>query len=286
MRTRTRIAVAELLEAARFEVLPTERVVDEVSASLAEGATVTVTASPAKGMRPTLDCAQALAGRGFDVVPHLAARMVAGRGELAEIVAELREAGITKVFVPAGDAEPGPGGYRAAVDLLDDLAALGSPFAEVGVTGYPESHPFIGDDVTVQARWDKRHDARQIVSNLTFDPKVVAGWVRRVRARGVATPILLGMPGPVERAKLLAMASKIGVGESTRFLAKNRGLFARIATPGGYDPTRFLVAVAAATSDVAPGIAGLHLFTFNQVRAAETWRREQLQRLGAVSAGV
>ncbi|GAB4009402.1 methylenetetrahydrofolate reductase [Nocardioides ultimimeridianus] len=280
MRARTRAAARSWLESARFEVLPTARIVDEVSTHLQPGATVTVTASPSKGLGATLDCAEELAGRGFDVVPHLAARMVAGRSELEEICARLRECGVSSVFVPAGDADPAPGGYHGAVELLADLEAMGSPFAQVGITGYPESHPRIGDDVTVQAMWDKRHHATQIVSNLVFDPKVVAGWIERVRARGVRTPILIGLVGPVDRGPLLKMATKIGVGESTKFLVKNRNLFTRIVSPGGYDPMRFLAAVAAAAPGPEAGVAGLHLFTFNQVAETEAWRRVQVERLG------
>ena len=88
--------------------------------------------------------------------------------------------------------------------------------------------------------WDKRRYATHIVSNLTFDPAVVRDWVRRLRARGVTMPLLLGIPGPVERTKLLGMATKIGVGESTKFLAKNKGLFARLAAPGGFTGESFL----------------------------------------------
>lgn len=280
MRARTRAAARAWLESARFEVLPTARIVDEVSTHLSPGTTVTVTASPTKGLDATLTCAEQLAGRGFDVVPHLAARMISGRPELEEICARLREAGVSSVFVPAGDADPAPGAYPGAVELLADLDALGSPFAQVGVTGYPESHPRIGDDVTVQAMWDKRQHATQIVSNLVFDPKVVAAWVERVRDRGVRTPILVGLVGPVERGPLLAMATKIGVGESTRFLVKNRNLFSRIASPGGYDPMRFLSAVAAAAAGPEANVAGVHLFTFNQVGETEAWRRVQVERLG------
>lgn len=278
MRSRTRQSLGILLNNVRYEVLPTASIVDEVSASLPEGATVTVTASPSKGLSATLDCATALAERGFDVVPHLAARMVAGRAELREIVERLHQAGVRAVFVPAGDADPVDGGYAGSFELLEDLAAVGNPFVDVGITGYPESHPTIGDDITVQAMWDKRHHATQIVSNLSFDPLVVAGWVQRVRARGVQTPILLGMPGPVERAKLLRMATKIGVGQSTRFLVKNRTMFARIATPGGYDPMRFLSGVVAAVDASEENVAGLHLFTFNQVAETEAWRRAQAAR--------
>ncbi len=280
MRSHARDRVlSRLLEQVRYEVLPTASVVDEVYSHLPTGATVTVTASPARGMEETVDIAERLAAVGFDVVPHLAARMIQGESQLAEITERLRLAGVTKVFVPAGDAEPAPGCYRSALQVLEDLAIAGNPFDEVGITGYPESHPSINDDLTVQAMWDKRHHATQVVSNLTFDPDVLATWIDRVRARGVALPILIGLPGPVERLKLLRMATRIGVGESARFLAKNGGLFARIAAPGGYDPLRFLGRAAETLGLPASNVAGLHLFTFNQVAETEAWRVAQLERL-------
>jgi len=280
MRKRTRAHVLEgLLSRARYEVLPTANVVDEVCASLPAGATLTVTASPAKGLEATLDIAERLAALEFDVVPHLAARMISGPGELAEITRRLQLAGVSKVFVPAGDAEPQAGAYHSALQVLEDLAAAGSPFDEVGITGYPEPHPSIHDDLTIQAMWDKRRHATHLVSNLTFDPKALAGWITRVRRREVNLPVLIGLPGPVERAKLLRMATRIGVGESARFLAKNGGLFARIAAPGGYDPIRFLDRAAGALGQQDSNVAGLHLFTFNQVAETEAWRVTQLARL-------
>jgi len=283
MLTRTRSdVVRRLLDNARFEVLPTARVEEAVATHLAPGRTVTVTASPSKGLEATLALTERLAARGYDVVPHLAARMITGRSELAEIADRLRGSGVTTVFVPAGDADP-VGSYAGALDVLADLVAIGSPFAEVGITGYPESHPTIHDDVTVQTMWDKRRHATQIVSNLTFDPRVLGSWVQRVRARGVTTPILVGLPGPVDRTKLLTMATKIGVGESTKFLAKNRGVFARIAVPGGYDPMRLLTRAAGVLGDDRMDVRGLHLFTFNQVAETEAWRRDQLARLARLA---
>jgi methylenetetrahydrofolate reductase (NADPH) len=280
IRRRSRDEVlARLLGNARYEVLPTASAVDDVYGHLPSGATVTVTASPAKGMEETVDIAERLAALGFDVVPHLAARMINGEGHLGEITARLQLAGVTKVFIPAGDAEPAPGCYRSALQVIEDLAVAGNPFDEVGITGYPESHPSINDDLTVQAMWDKRHHATHIVSNLTFDPDALARWVTRVRARGVTLSIMVGLPGPVERLKLLRMATKIGVGESARFLAKNGGLFARIAAPGAYDPLRFLAGAAATLGDPASDVVGLHLFTFNQVAETEAWRVAQLERL-------
>ncbi|OIJ25613.1 methylenetetrahydrofolate reductase [Nocardioides luteus] len=271
--------VRRLLLETRYEVLPTASIEEVVTTALPAGRTVTVTASPAKGLERTVDLAVRLAGHGYDVVPHLAARMVSSRAELAEITGRLTAAGVTKVFVPAGDAEQ-PGEFPGALELLEALVDLGDPFSHVGVAGYPEDHPTIIHDRLVQAMWDKRRHATEIVSNLTFDPAALTDWVRRVRARGVTTPIIVGLPGPVERAKLLAMATRIGVGESTRFLAKNKGMFARIAAPGGYSPERFLMRAAPGLEGAEAVVTGLHLFTFNQVAETESWRRDLLARLG------
>jgi methylenetetrahydrofolate reductase (NADPH) len=205
--------------------------------------------------------------------------MVTGRTELAEICDRLTGKGITKVFVPGGDADPA-GDYADAFSLLEDLADLGRPFEQVGITGYPETHPTISDDLTVQSMWDKRRHATHIVSNLTFDPRAVKAWVARMRARGITTPLLLGVPGPVERTKLLNIATKIGVGESTRFLNKHRGTFLRLAAPGGFTGERFLEQCAPALAPPEARVEGLHVFTFNQIAETERWRQDWLRRLG------
>jgi methylenetetrahydrofolate reductase (NADPH) len=240
--------------------------------------TVNVTASPSKGLEVTIDLAELLTGHGYTTVPHIAARMVRDKAELAEIVERLNGKGITKIFVPGGDADP-PGGYPDALSLLEDLKEMGHGFDQVGIAGYPESHPTISDDLTIQSMWDKRRYATHVVSNLTFDPKVVNTWVTRMRQRGITMPLLLGIPGPVERAKLLAMATRIGVGESTKFLNKNKGLFARLAAPGGFTGERFLEKCAPTLSPPEALVQGLHVYTFNQIAETEAWRQDLLKRL-------
>jgi methylenetetrahydrofolate reductase (NADPH) len=193
----------------------------------------------------------------------------------------MQQAGVTTVFVPGGDQDPPAGDYTSALDLLEDLTELGRPFAEVGITGYPESHPTISDDLTVQAMWDKRRHATHVVSNLTFDPDTVGRWIDRMRRRGVTMPVLLGIPGPIDRAKLLAMATKIGVGDSTRFLVKHKGTFARLAAPGGFTGERFLERSAPVLAKPQALVTGLHVYTFNQVAETEAWRRGYLEKLMA-----
>jgi methylenetetrahydrofolate reductase (NADPH) len=270
--------MVRLLENARYEVLPTASAEEQVLASVGAATALTVTASPSKGLEPTLELAERLTSHGYTAIPHLAARMVRDRAELGEICQRLTSQGIDKVFVPGGDADP-PGDFPDALSMLEVIKELGAPFVQVGITGYPESHPTISDDLTIQSMWDKRRYATHVVSNLTFDPELLAAWVVRMRKRGITMPLLLGIPGPVDRTKLLTMATKIGVGESTRFLAKNKGTFARLAAPGGFTGERFLEKVAPALSPPEMLVEGLHVFTFNQVTATEEWRRGLLAQL-------
>jgi methylenetetrahydrofolate reductase (NADPH) len=267
-----------LLTHARYEVLPTATAEEKVLASVPLDVGVTVTASGAKGLEATLSLAERLSAHGYVTVPHLAARMISGRPELVEIRTRLAEAGITRVFVPGGDVDP-VGDYPDAFSLLEDLATLAEPFTQIGIAGYPESHPKITDDLTVQSMWDKRRHATHVVSNLTFDAGAINSWVSRMRGRGVTMPLLLGMPGPIDRTKLLSMATKIGVGESTRFLAKHKSTFARLAAPGGFTGQRFLEECATVASRPESLIEGLHIFTFNQIAETEDWRQELLARL-------
>ncbi|MEP7025466.1 MAG: methylenetetrahydrofolate reductase [Actinomycetota bacterium] len=273
--------IAPLLRAPRYEIFPAASIEQAVLSWVPRELTVTVTASPAKGLEPTLDLAERLAGHGYHTVPHVSARLVRDDAHLADIVARLAACGIDDIFAPAGDADPPAGRFTSALALLEQLTEMGRPFARVGITGYPESHPKIGDDITIQSMWDKRQHAAYLVSNLCFDPGMLRQWISRIRARGVTLPLLVGLAGPVERARLVRMAAKAGVAESARFLAGHTDWALRLGTPGGYRPERLLDRAGAALTAPASLVEGLHVFTFNQVQQTEEWRQALLTRLAA-----
>lgn len=273
-----------LLHQVRYEVLPTASAGDAVIESVPREVTITVTASPSKGLEATLALTERLAAAGFAAVPHLSARLVRDGEHLAAIVDRLTAAGTQDVFVPAGDAEAPAGQFTSALDVLEELARLGNPFPRVGITGYPETHPKITDDITVQAMWDKRRHATYIVSNLCFDPAVLRQWIARIRRRGVTLPLLVGLAGPVDSSKLMQMAAKIGVADSARFAAGHGSALVRLSTPGAYQPERLLDRLGGTLAAPESMVTGLHLFTFNQVRQAEQWRQALLAASSASSA--
>jgi len=275
--------IVPLLHKARYEVLPTQSAEDAVLESVPRDVVVTIPASPRRGLEPTLELAERLAAEGYQVVPHLSARLVRDSAHLGEVVTRMTAIGVDDVFVPAGDADPPAGEFSSALDVLEYLVERGSPFKHVGITGYPETHPKIEDDITVQSMWDKRRHATYIVSNLCFDPGVLRQWIVRIRRRGVKLPLLVGLAGPVERTKLVQMATKIGVADSARFVAGHSSAFVRLSTPGAYQPERLLDRVGSTLAAPESLVDGLHVFTFNQVRQAEQWRQELLADLSARS---
>jgi len=266
-----------LLSHARYEVIPAAGVAEQVLACVPRELTVTVTASPTKGLEATFELTERLRAAGYRVVPHLSARLVRDGAHLGEIVDRLRAAGVDDVFVPAGDADPPAGRFDAALPLLVELTRLGRPFPQVGIPGYPESHPRIDDDITIQAMWDKRAHSTYIVSNLCFDARLLATWIARVRRRQVTLPIHLGVAGPVETTKLLAVATKIGVGESTRVLRAHPFWLINLVRPGGYSPERLLRRVSSLLTVADPAVVGVHVYTFNQLAETERWRQRMLQ---------
>ena len=87
------------------------------------------------------------------------------------------------------------------------------------------------------------------------------------------------MAGVADPAKLLRLSTKIGVADAARFLRGHPSWVARMFRPGGYDPGRFTGALMPDLAQPERRIAGLHVFTFNEIEPTERWRREMLARL-------
>lgn len=261
----------EMVREPRFEVIPLPGIEDEIHRYLPAGATVTVTASPRRGLAPTLELATRLALRGVDAVPHVAARQVRDSAELRTMLRDLGAAGVRELFVVGGDQSEPCGEFDSALALLRAMQSIGHEFT-VGIAGYPETHPLIIDDVAVQAMWDKQSHASYIVSQMAFDARVVLEWVRRLRRRGIVLPVRVGVAGPVGSARLLRVGARVGVGDSLRVLSKHRGVLRHLSGP--WTPGRLLADLAPAFADPGYGLAGLHVYTFNALTQTARWWQE------------
>jgi len=277
-RKRANRRLAEFLRHPGYEVIPLQGTEESVVEHVPKDIALTVTASPGKGTWATVELAERLAGHGFGVAPHLSARLIRDRLELGEILRRLRGAGIRNAFVVAGDIDEPAGEFEGATGLLEAMSEIGHDLDEVGITGYPESHPKISDEMTIQAMYEKVPYATYIISQICFDPEVTSDWARRVWLRGVKLPIRIGMPGYVNRQKLVRISAGIGLGESARFLHRQRNWLLKLFMPGGYSPGRLIEGLKPGFADPESNIQGLHIYTFNELEQTEAWRREMLQR--------
>ena len=269
-------AVRDLVAGMTYEVVPLKNLAGEIP-NLPAGSRVSVTCSPNKTIEQSLDIAEGLAADGHSPILHIAARMVADHAHLQRIAGRLDSLGIDEVFVIAGDA-PDPGDYPDAMAVLRDLLDLAAgQIRHVGVGSYPDGHAFISDEDLHTALHEKQAlfaDAGvegHVSTQMCFSASTISSWLRRERAAGFELPVHLGVPGVVDRSKLMTMGMRLGVGASLSYLKKNRTGVVKLLTSSSYNPSRLLDPLADEVTEL--GIAGLHVFTFNQIGATAEWQR-------------
>lgn len=280
-----RCALTNALLNAGYEVLPLRGAEDAVAAHAPLDVPLSVTMSAAKGLDATLDLAERLAGHGYRVTPHIAARMVTDHAHLRDIVDRLAASGIDSIFTVAGDAPEPAGTFHDSVELLDTLAISGHHFTSIGIGGYPEGHGSISDAAINKALAHKAGLATYIVTQMCFNGDTTTAWARGLRSRGINLPVYAGLPGAVTRQKLVRISASIGLGPSARYLLKQNNMLLRFFLPGGYRPDRVATGLGPGLAGPDPAVAGFHFFTFNEVARTEAWRQQWLDRLTADRQG-
>lgn len=255
----------------RLEIVPTDGIVARVQSSLPPGSALTVTCLPHHGVNPTMRAAVQLRLLGYDVVPHLAARSLESRTQLAGILKDCGAAGINEVFAVGGDAAQAAGPYLSSARLLEDIAQLSGGSVAVGVAGYPEGHPQQSQLRMLDALLEKQHLATSVVTQMCFSAARISWYVELLRREGVALPVWAGVAGSVPRTKLISLATKIGVGPSLRFIGRKGPLARRLMDGGNYSPQRLVSELSA----VQPSLAGVHLYTFNNLEPYLAARRAE-----------
>ncbi len=216
---------------------------------------------------------------GFVPVPHISARRLRSRAELERFLDGLRrQASIDRILVVAGDPPEAMGPYPDALavirsGLLKDYGVQG-----VGVAGYPQGHPAIGEDQLWRAKREKRDALRAqnldfvLATQFGFDAAQILDWLERVRRNGVDGRIRIGVPGPTNAGRLLAFASRCGVDASASVMKKyGVGLGKLLMTS---TPDQLLDALAGGLDPAAHGEVLLHFFPFGGVKATAEWVRD------------
>ena len=238
---------------------------------LRRGARVYLSAVPHRPADEALAAAVQIRAAGLEPVPHIAVRNFASIEALDTFLAALNgEAGVETVLVIAGDrAECGP--FRRALDVIDNGVLRRRGIRSIGVAGYPQGHPRIGDDELNRALADKIAAAEaiglsvEIVSQFCFDAGAILDFVARVRSFGFEHRVRIGLAGPTSLTALMRYASRCGVRASAQGLARRSGLMRQmfaLATPD--DLIRTL-------ADAGPAEIVPHFFSFGGIPGTARW---------------
>lgn len=253
--------------------------VAEAAALLPPGTRVSVTYLPGETTEARVAAAALIRSFRFLPIPHISARRLASHQDLEDYLAALsRQAGLDRVLVVAGDCRPmGPFEDALAVIRTGRLAEYG--IRRVGISGYPEGHPDIPADRLWQAMIDKHRALEErghepiITTQFTFDAKAMVDWVGKVRDRGIASTIRLGVPGPATVKSLLGFAARCGVGASATVLRKYGISIARLMNVAG--PDRLVEELADRLDPTRHGDVRIHLYPFGGLERTAEWAARQ-----------
>jgi methylenetetrahydrofolate reductase (NADH) len=239
--------------------------------ALRRGTRVYLSAVPNRPADEGLSAAIQIRAAGLEPVPHVAARNFSSLEALDTFLARLNgEAGVETVLVIAGDrAEYGP--FRRALDIIDNGVLRRRGMRGMGIAGYPQGHPRVGDDELDRALADKIAAAEatglavEIVTQFCFEAKAILDFVARVRSFGFEHRVRIGLAGPTGLTSLMRYASRCGVRTSAQGLARRSGLMRQMFALTMPDD------LIRALADAAPAEIVPHFFSFGGIPATARW---------------
>lgn len=268
----------EDLENAYMEIIPVSGI-EERLVALQPNSYVAVTCSPTKGVDETIELSEKLIAQGFQVIPHIAAKCVSGEKHLETIVKRLDALSVESIFVPGGDRPEPIGEFNNAYDLLKALQKSGHNIKNIGIAAHPEGHPDVNEKILMEALEKKKDLADYIVTQMCFDADILGDWLVRINQQGVHLPVWVGLPGVIERGRLLRTSLRIGVGDSLRFLRKKSQVAAELMKSSIYNPDKLVTSISEYKDIADTNLAGYHIFCFNQIEITEKWRTETISKL-------
>ena len=266
------------LQKSYMEIIPVPGIEDKLD-SLPSDMYLAVTCSPTKGVDETLELSEKLIERGFKVTPHIASKCVSGEKHLEAIIKKLDELGIESIFVPGGDRPEPMGDFNNALDLLKALKKLGHNLNKIGMAAHPEGHPDVSDEILMEALEEKKDLADFIVTQMCFDAEILNDWMNQIHKKGIELPVWVGLPGVIERGRLLKTSLRIGVGDSLRFLRKKTQVATELMKSSIYNPDNLVRDITEQIDINDSKLAGYHIYCFNQIETTEKWRTERISAL-------
>jgi methylenetetrahydrofolate reductase (NADPH) len=202
------------------------------------------------------------------------------RLELAEILVELRKAGVDNVLALGGDpppdaAEAGRAELTHAVELVELARAIGG--FSIGVAAHPELHPNSGGDRDL----DRRHLAAKMeladfaITQFFFRLSDYESLIEDLARRGMHKPVIAGIMPVTSLALVQRMAQLSGCEVPAEVVARVEAV---ADDPADVRRVGVELATELCRDLLAAGAPGLHFYTLNRSTAT----REIYANLGLV----
>ncbi len=192
----------------------------------------------------------------------------ASRAKIEAVAQDYWDAGIRHIVALRGDPPAGaggytphPGGYARAVDLVAGLKRVAD--FEISVAAYPEVHPEAVSPAADLDNLKRKLDAgaTRAISQFFFDVERYLRFRDRVKAAGIAAPVVPGILPIVDFAQAKKFAAACGASVPAWLDAE----FAAAADdPGARAAVSKRFAVAQCRSLIEEGVEALHFYTLNR----------------------
>ena len=269
--------IMRFMEGCSFEATrPKSSELEGLAKVLLPGALVFLTAIPG---RPTAELEASARGarlNGLTPIPHISARHFASYADIDAHLANLCIGdGSDQIMLIGGDRATPAGKVPDALSVIESGLFEKHKVARVYLPGFPDGHPFVDEDqletslVTKLAALQQRGIESEIVSQFSFEVRPILAWLRRLRGRGVHTPVRVGLAGPTTLLRWLGYARRCGVKASAEALASRSGLVRHAFR--SMTPDLIIRTLAQAAADGEIENVRAHLFAFGGIEDTAIW---------------
>lgn len=284
--TSPQVTVPQMIDGYSIEVMPrTAAKIESFRDLLPNGTRVYIACVEGTEFSDMLATAKRIRAEGFEVMPHLPARLIPSLSTLEDWLRRYRdEADIHQALLLGGGVKTPVGDLDSSLQMIESGLFDKLGFKRLHVAGHPEGNADIDRDgssrivdaaILTKQAFSERTDADMaITTQFFFDAKPVIAWADRLRDIGVTLPIHVGIAGPTKLQTLLKFAVACGVGPSVKVLRKRAMDLSKLMLP--YEPTDVLADLAAHQSNNPnSGIAQVHFFPLGGIKATVQWASDQ-----------
>jgi len=211
---------------------------------------------------------------GLESMAHLTC-VGADRAEIADVLHQLKAAGIENVLALRGDPPrdagvfvPPVNGFAFASELVSFIRSSGFDFC-IGGACYPEKHVEAPDSETDIANLRHKVDCGVdlLISQLFFDNRDFTSFVARARRAGIAAPIIPGIMPITDFGQIERLSKMCGARIPDALRARLEPV------QDDHDAVR-AIGIEHATEQcrdlLASGVPGIHFYTLNRSTATRT----------------